>query len=792
MARRPAKSSYNADSITRLKGLEGVRVRPGMYVGDTDSRGIMHLVKEVIDNAIDEAVNGHGNIIGLSTDASGTVTVYDTGRGIPTGPHKSDPKLDTLTIIMTELHSGGKLQNTEKNYKTARGTHGVGLAVVNALSEHTTVWTKSSGKWQQQTFAKGKPTSRVVASKQVPKFRAKNWPRGTIVQFKPDLSVFEKGSKLLIKDLHTWLSQLSWFVYGPPKSKGQLATPIRFLLDFNGKVGKIERPSLAKYAYYKAKQLAAEPLVERLQPFVFSSDTCDVLFYPTRHDQMSMYAALSSSETSAGGTHVTALRKAFSTVFDKFKTKRTNFTLDDILTGAIVVCNVKMVNAQFAGQSKERLTSKITSEFSGLEQALQKWCNTNKSAIKTLVARAAELNSLSSDAAIKKRLVSALKTKKNGKSVLPISLISSTTRNREEREMFIVEGTSAGGCFVGETPILLADGKTTRPLHDLVQDWTTNKATDRVMTYDVKHNQSELIKPWREGEVFRGWLSKHTKYLVKVHLSDGQVYTCTPNHRWLLKSGIWRAAKNLQIGDWLRHYSDNEASELRVKHAERYTAAKPVPVYDITVPVTANFCLSSGAVVHNSAKKASDRRYQEIMLLRGKILNVVKAAKDRMTTSQVVLELLQAIGYDPKRDFNKSRRVNRIYLLTDPDPDGSHIKCLLLGLLYTVVPELFREGRVLDVHAPLYSYTSAQARVYGSSLHEVKEQVGNSFNPDRLKRMKGWGEAKPEELEEIAFNPTTRKVEKISIADAAESKRAMMEILGEGAGARRALLGLNG
>jgi DNA gyrase subunit B len=634
------KKEYNADSIVRLKGLEGVRVRPTMYIGDVDDRGLLHLVKEIIGNCIDEAMSGHGDIIAIKVDKKGMVTVFDQGRGIPTGPHKSDKKVDTLTIIATELHSGGKLKDTAENYSAGAtiGTHGVGLAVVNALSTQMTIWTKSSGKWQQQEFSKGLPVSGVEKASKVPSFNKKPWSHGTIVQFQPDLSVFAKGAKLNLKDIYQWLSQLSWFVYGPKASKKDThGTPITYSLDLNGKLFMIKRKSLEDYAFYTAKnKLKAAPLLPKLTPFVYSSKGCDVLYYPTESDASVLYAAVSAVETMAGGTHVTEFRKIFTGVLNRLRTKRQEFTIDDFLVGSITVCNVKMTDAAFAGQSKERLTSKIENQFVGLEEALLKWFKANKKAMAVLFARAVELNSMSNNAALNKKLAAALKTKKGGKLLMPTGLIGSTTKNRDEREMFILEGASAGG----------------------------------------------------------------------------------------------------------------------------------------------------------TAKKASDRKYQEIMLLRGKILNVVKGF-EKMTDSKVIVDVLKAVGFDPKVDFAKSRRVGKVYLLTDPDPDGSHISCLLMGLLYTVVPSLFNEGRMYDVDAPLYSYNDVKIRAYGSSLAELKTKVGKGFNIDRVVRMKGWGEAEPIQLNELAFNPKTRKVVQISTAKAAESKKAMMAILGEGSEFRKDLLGLS-
>lgn len=978
------KQKYNADSIVRLKGLEGVRLRAGMYIGDTDERGLLHLVKEIIGNSIDEAMSGHGDDIAIDLHKDGSVTVFDQGRGIPTGPHKSDKKTDTLTIIATELHSGGKLKDTEKNYsagatigcfvggtkikllsgrsvridrlakafeetgkkrwvyafnkdsglsfvprqaygvfatrlateltevvlsngrrvlctpdhpfmlwdgtyveaaklkrntslravhfkvdvdgylthsgphrlhrkkkvkqhmhrvnrtvakatgldidgkdvahknankkdnrpenlipldradhwwhdrvlhgknanwthkskedrkrsrkamerlnrqvedlqeqaqlgryaqiaarayrdygvvnedtynasrpwcgpkfnkalaalgsernvlragkayyrrygkngKTNNGglgldyklqseydnspavninnhsvvsirtfktkkpiqvygmsvevdhnymldagvfvknTHGVGLAVVNALSTELVVYTKSSGKWQQQSFSKGVPTSKVVPSKSVPKFNNAKWPHGTIVHFKPDLSVFAKGSKLKAQTVYNWLSQLSWFVYGPKRSKkDEVGTAISYRINIDGKIVPIKRTSLSEYALHATKKIKAEPLLKKLEPFVFSSKGCDVVYFPNTSDRTTLYAAVSAVETTAGGTHVTEMRKIFTDVMNIMRSKRQEFTIDDFLVGSVVVCNVKMTDAAFAGQSKERLTSKLTNQFDGLKEALLKWCKANRNSIQILLKRAVELNSLNISAALSKKLASALKTKKGGKNLLPMGLITCTTKNRDEREMFIVEGESAGG----------------------------------------------------------------------------------------------------------------------------------------------------------TTTRASDRRYQEIMLLRGKLLNVVKSS-EKMTNSQVIVDVLKAVGYDPKIDYNKSRRVGKVYLLTDPDPDGSHISCLLMGLLYSVVPKLFDEGRVYDVLAPLYSYNDVKVRAYGSSLKHLKEVVGKGFNKDRVVRLKGWGEAEPSDLYEMAFNPKTRKVVQISTAQAAESKKAMMAILGEGSEFRKTLLGLS-
>lgn len=630
--------SYNANSITRLKGLEGVRIRPGVYVGDTDHRGYLHLVKEIFGNSIDEATNGYGDTIAIDITKDGEVTVFDTGRGIPTGPHKSDKTMDTLEILLTELHTGGKLKDTEKNYQTAIGSNGMGLAVVNALSTSMTVWTKLSGKWQCQSYSKGKPTSKVIAAKSVPSFNGKKWPHGTIVRFKPDSSIFEKGSKLKLADVRQWIENLSWFVFGPKKSKKDISgSPITIHMNLGGKSITIRRKSLADYASHVMKKKGMPALeLPRLKPFVFSSKTCDVTYYPTAATESHLYSSVNSVETISGGTHVTALRKALTDTLAKFKKKRDTFSLDDFLLGSVLCCNVKMINTQFNSQSKEQLKSKIENQFEGLDKALEHWFRANKKSIIALMQRANELSSLNTNAALNRKLASALKVKKNGKNLLPAKLVGCTTKNRDERELFIVEGDSANG----------------------------------------------------------------------------------------------------------------------------------------------------------TGRKASDRRFQEILPLRGKIMNVVKDKNGKDIKSEAILDILKTIGWSPKTDFTKSRRVGKVYFLTDPDPDGSHISTLLAGLLYSVVPQIFIEGRVYNVEAPLYSGKTSNGTVYGSSVSDLVAKAGKSLKQNSVVRMKGWGEANSEDLKDIAFDLDKRKVKLISTEDASASRKAMFDMLGENAEARRTILGI--
>ncbi|MBL8940191.1 MAG: DNA gyrase subunit B, partial [Archangium sp.] len=177
-----APAEYNAASITVLEGLEAVRKRPGMYIGDTFFRGLHHLVYEVVDNSVDEALAGFASRVDVFIHVDNSITVVDDGRGIPVGPHPTVPGMDTLDVVMTKLHAGGKFENSA--YKVSGGLHGVGVSCVNALSELLQVEVQRNGKVYNQTYVRGVPQGAVKEVGVTEK-------RGTKVTFKPDATIFE-------------------------------------------------------------------------------------------------------------------------------------------------------------------------------------------------------------------------------------------------------------------------------------------------------------------------------------------------------------------------------------------------------------------------------------------------------------------------------------------------------------------------------------------------------------------------------------------------------------------------
>lgn len=236
-------------------------------------------------------------------------------------------------------------------------------------------------------------------------------------------------------------------------------------------------------------------------------------------------------------------------------------------------------------------------------------------------------------------------------------------------------------------------------------------------------------------------------------------------------------------------------TKIYVKAVRRVLLDEPVPVYDATVPVYHNFALANGVVVHNTAKYARFKEYQEVLKLKGKPLNSAKATVIKMTENEAINNILIAIGYQPKdaKKQNQSgydARVRYVYLLADGDEDGSHINLLVLTALWKAVPQMFYEHRIRVIAAPLYAANYKGKQYFADSLEEIREKLPETAPSKCITRLKGWGEASADELREIAFDPKTRKTYVIVPPHSSEDEQHFYALVGNGTQARKDLLGL--
>ena len=467
-----AKSKkYTASDIEVLEPLEGVRARPGMYIGSTDDFGVLQICKEIIDNGIDEALGGHCDHILVDLSDKGQVKVWDNGRGIPVEKHPKHPKKSTLEIIFTHLHAGGKLGKEGAYEDGSVGTHGVGAAVTNALSSQFSVYTRRKKSWYQQTYAKGKPTIKVTKLSG-DKFKEVPEPKGTLVTFTPDKKIFGKA-RLPVDDLKNML-ELTAYLH--PKVTFELVISKKKRHSFHQPKGVT---ALLKKMIKKTKSEIFG------KPVIIQQSGLDVVLQWTDHISENINSYVCGSPTPLGGTHMAGFAKALADAIKPYKPKRgkTEFKPEDLRVGLQGVLNLTIAAPEFSGQTKGKLATKEARDvvYNAVFPELKKFFAKNKKMTRDLVKRAIELAAGRKKFVADRKLITALKTKKKGTTLLPAKLTQSTTKKASEREIFFVEGESAAGTAkVARDPryqeILALSGKIINVYKDRKQKAFANSA----------------------------------------------------------------------------------------------------------------------------------------------------------------------------------------------------------------------------------------------------------------------------------------------------------------------------
>jgi len=426
---------YDADSIDVNLGLDAVRKSPQVYIGNPDSDGIFHILKEPIDNAIDECLQAavKNKTIGIAIDGP-YLWVWDQGRGIPVDQHKVT-KISTLTTVLTTLSSGGKMREGGKaGYEKTRGIHGMGVALTNAMSAHLEVWTYRSG-WYYQKFFAGKPAKPEPIKTEAPKLPGnRHIKHGTVIKFTPDFSLFDKGSQLSVRKLRNFL-RLTAYLH--PDITLQLIRGKKFqeYHQPRGLLALIER---------QLKDLAVEA---NGKVFQHHDELIDAALVWSTHTDEATQSFINGSPTADGGTHVQGLNQAINEALNPFKGKRAKFRAEDLRAGLICVINVKVDRPRFTSQTKEKLgMPEVTENVKrALIPALAKFFAANKPLVREILRRASEQFKANEEFKVSKKAAAELKVSKQGKLLLPEKLMTALTNKPMERELFLVEGDSAGG-----------------------------------------------------------------------------------------------------------------------------------------------------------------------------------------------------------------------------------------------------------------------------------------------------------------------------------------------------------
>ncbi len=444
-----AEEQYSANSIQVLEGLEAVRKRPSMYIGDVSERGLHHLVYEVVDNSIDEALAGYCSEINVVINPDNSITVKDNGRGIPTGMHEKE-KRSALEVVMTVLHAGGKF--SKDSYKVSGGLHGVGVSCVNALSEHMTVEVHREGKIFIQEYSKGKPLYPV-------KETGVAEDSGTITTFRPDPEIFNITREYKYDILATRLRELAYL------NKGVKLTLTDNRVD---EVVDIDENGIEKEAHKKAEVFYSEKgllefvnyldgMREKITDHPIYLETNKIIpieiamQYNTGFTE-NIHSYVNNINTIEGGTHLSGFRRGLTTTLKNYADKngfleklKFDFDPSDFREGLTAVISVKVAEPQFEGQTKTKLgnTEVMAAVSQATSLALENYLEENPKDARSIVDKVI-LAATARHAARKARELVQRKTVMSG-SGLPGKLADCSNRDPSKCELFLVEGDSAGG-----------------------------------------------------------------------------------------------------------------------------------------------------------------------------------------------------------------------------------------------------------------------------------------------------------------------------------------------------------
>ncbi|MDJ0795931.1 MAG: ATP-binding protein [Calothrix sp. MO_167.B12] len=533
-------SSYSADQIQVLEGLEPVRKRPGMYIGSTGPRGLHHLVYEVVDNSIDEALAGYCTHVEVDLNADGSVTVTDDGRGIPTDVHPQTGK-SALETVLTVLHAGGKFGGG--GYKVSGGLHGVGVSVVNALSESIEVTVWRDKKVHVQRYERGIPINEL----QVKPFKEKR--TGTSVTFKPDEQIFTNTTEFDYITLAGRLRELAYLNAG---------VKITFT-DNRLELLKSDTPKIETYEYKGGIQEYIA-YINRDKQALHE----DIIYVQGERNQVQVEVALqwctdaysdnllgfaNNIRTVDGGTHLEGLKAVLTRTMNAIARKRnklkesdSNLSGEHVREGLTGIISVKVPEPEFEGQTKTKLGN---TEVRGIVdslvgEVLTEYLEFHPGIADSILDKAIQAFKAAEAARHARELVRRKSVLES--SPLPGKLADCASRDPAESEIYLVEGDSAGGCIYLYTKISLADGRELT-VKELMEEEKQGKQN---FCYTIRSSGNIGIE-----RIINVRKTKENAEVVKLTLDNGETIICTPDHPFMLRDGSYKPAASLTPQDSL-------------------------------------------------------------------------------------------------------------------------------------------------------------------------------------------------------------------------------------------------
>lgn len=788
------QKNYGADDIQVLEGLEAVRKRPGMYIGDTTIRGYHHLVYEIVDNAVDESLAGYCKRILVTIHTDGSLSVDDDGRGVPVGPHKSGK--DALEVVYTVLHAGGKFDGGA--YKVSGGLHGVGASVVNALSTRTQVESHKNGTQYRQIYEKGIPQTKV-------EIIGPTTRTGTIVTFKPDLEIFrEPGMAFDFNTLSNRFREMAFLNAGLHICLKDERNDKK--ADFQYSNGVAE---FVSYLNESKKAIHSDVIYFRGE-----KDMVDVEVAMQWNDSYteSIYCYANNINTHEGGTHLVGFRGALTRTTNTYagqknllKDFKESIEGEDIREGLAAIISVKVREPLFEGQTKTKLGN---AEVKGIVESLVNekladWFDRNPGPAKTIVSKCVEA-ARARDAARKARDLTRRKTALDGGS-LPGKMADCQERDPAKCELYLVEGDSAGGSAKQARDrktqaVLPLKGKilnvekarfdkmlSNDEIKMMISALGTGIGKDNVSADKVRYHKIIIMTDADvDGSHIRTLLLTFFYRQMPVVLEKGFVYIAQPP--------LYRAKKGQS-----ETYLKDEAA------LTEYLLKTGLDSFNIKGKQTDVATLRQMILKIQkfySLLKASSAKYDHDVLyyVLTKVANLESVLKSESDLNTAVKELKDWVQANPAlgvTDFNSA--------VHNQDGKASAVVTTTryADKKVTVLsPDLLNASEVVELR-DLWKFIQGVSQLpitieQGGSehsfdnYHDFFEHVMTSTKKGiYIQRYKGLGEMNPEQLWETTLNPENRNLLKVTIDDAVAADETFSVLMGEQVEPRRKFINDN-
>jgi DNA gyrase subunit B len=783
-----ARTTYGAKDITVLEGLEPVRKRPGMYIGSTGPRGLHHLVYEVVDNSVDEALAGRNDRIEVRLHPDNSVTVRDWGSGIPVDV-MADQGLPALTVVLTKLHAGGKFGG--EGYKVSGGLHGVGVSVVNALSEWLVAEVRRDGKTYRQEFARGAPTSEMETAG-----KSEKADTGTTISFLPDADVFEE-LELSTETLVQRLRETAFLTRGlhivlVDERAGEETFEFHYeggIRDFVGYVNGAKEPVHRHIVYFEGEsdQGAVEVAMQWNTSYVES-----------------VFSFANNINTHEGGSHLSGFKAALTGTLNKYardkgllKEKEENLEGDDVREGLAAVISVKLRDPQFEGQTKTKLGNPGMRGLveQTVNSRLAEFLEENPADARQIIQKAVSA-ARARQAARKARDLTRRKGALDA-GTLPGKLADCQTRDPAEAELYLVEGNSAGGSAVDARDrnfqaILPLRGKVINSEKNRINKVLSNAEIQSIITaigtgiadeFDIEKLRYHRIIVMTDADVD----GSHIRTLILTFLYRQMEELVENGHVYIAVPPLYR----VRVGNqevYVEKESQFEELLVRERIKDMEVTGRGGDAYKLTEARWARFTKALHEFDGWSGKVNSEFPQAAGFVVKHRFVELpIGAPKDALAA----LPELSQNGYELEQVPPTKAETLRIKVIERATSAAHHVD---------VPEELFQSGAFASLKRAYAKVTDVVGLppfriVAGKKERRFEElrrlAIDLAKEGIQVSRFKGLGEMNPHELWDTTMDPNRRMLVRVEVEDASNADRIFSMLMGDQVEPRREFIEQN-